>query len=108
MYSIGDMVKAFSLSRSTLLYYDKIGLLTPSARTPANYRQYTQDDFHRMTQIATYKEAGLDLAAIADILRSAPNGEQYPIQASQPAQYAGKHTNQPMSQRIVFQCNSLG
>ncbi|TQV81313.1 MerR family transcriptional regulator [Exilibacterium tricleocarpae] len=73
MYSIGQLVKEFSVSRSTLLYYDKIGLLKPSGRSTANYRQYTQRDFDRMAQIATYKEAGLPLDSIAEILDSSNN-----------------------------------
>ncbi len=68
MYSIGQLVKAFGISRSTLLYYDKINLLTPSARTQANYRQYTQCDFDQLVQISTYKEAGLSLESIAEII----------------------------------------
>ena len=68
MYSIGQLVNAFSVSRSTLLYYDKIGLLKPSGRSTSNYRQYTQNDFDRMAQIMLYKEAGLPLNEIRDLL----------------------------------------
>ena len=68
MYTIGYLVKNFALSRSTLLYYDKIGLLKPSGRSDANYRLYTQDDVRKMEQIALYKEAGLTLEAIANLL----------------------------------------
>ena len=70
MYSIGQLAKKFSLSRSTLLYYDKIGLLSPSSRTKGNYRQYTQRDFDRMSLVSTYKQAGLSLNSIAHILES--------------------------------------
>jgi len=73
LYTIGELVKKFDLSRSTLLYYDKIGLLKPSGRSEANYRLYTQDDFERMTQISIYKDAGLSLGSIAEILCSASN-----------------------------------
>jgi len=73
MYNIGQLVKEFKLSRSTLLYYDKIGLLKPSARSEANYRLYTQGDFDRMEQIAMYKQAGLSLESIAEILASSNN-----------------------------------
>ena len=68
MYTIGQLVKRFELSRSTWLYYDKIGLLHPSARSAANYRLYTNSDLQRMTQISLYKEAGLSLEVIAQIL----------------------------------------
>lgn len=70
MYTIGQLVKRFDLSRSTLLYYDKIGLLKPSGRSAANYRLYAQHDLDRMAQIYIYKEAGLALDAIAEILDS--------------------------------------
>ena len=70
MYSIGHLVKTFAVSRSTLLYYDKIGLLKPSGRSGANYRQYTQKDLDRMAQIVLYREAGLSLEAIAELLDS--------------------------------------
>jgi DNA-binding transcriptional MerR regulator len=72
-YTVGQLVKAFKLSRSTLLYYDKINLLTPSGRTEANYRLYTQDDFDRMVQITVYKDAGLSLESIAEMLASSVN-----------------------------------
>ena len=64
MYTIGQLVKEFQLSRSTLLYYDRIGLLRPSARSDANYRLYTAADLARMQQIILYKDAGLSLEAI--------------------------------------------
>jgi len=70
MYSIGQLVKKFQLSRSTLLYYDKIGLLKPTARSEANYRLYTQADFDRMVHISMYKKAGLSLESIAEVLVS--------------------------------------
>ena len=71
MYTIGDLVKEFNLSRSTLLYYDKVGLLKPSARTESDYRLYSEQDFNRMSKIALYKKAGLSLDAIGEILDSA-------------------------------------
>ena len=58
------------MSRSSLLYYDKIGLLSPSGRSKANYRLYTQKDHERLSQISVYKEAGLSLTSIDEILSS--------------------------------------
>ena len=71
MYTIGKLVKKFNLSRSTLLYYDRIGLLKPSDRTESDYRIYSEQDFNRMSKIALYKKAGLSLDEIAEILDSA-------------------------------------
>jgi len=68
MMTVGRLARRFGLSRSTLLYYDSIGLLVPSGRSRANYRLYSEEDVVRMEQIALYREAGLSLEAIADIL----------------------------------------
>jgi len=78
MYTIGQLSKRFELSRSTILYYDKIGLLTPSGRSEANYRLYTQKDFNRMSQILIYRKAGLTLDSIKNLL-SAPDSQSAKI-----------------------------
>jgi DNA-binding transcriptional MerR regulator len=68
LYSIGKLSREFSLSRSTLLYYDSIGLLVASKRTEGNYRQYSEEDKKRLRQICTFREAGVPLNQIKDIL----------------------------------------
>jgi predicted site-specific integrase-resolvase len=42
MYTISQLGAPFGLSRSTLLYYHSLGLLAPSARSPAGYRLYSE------------------------------------------------------------------
>jgi DNA-binding transcriptional MerR regulator len=71
--TISQLARQFGLSRSTLLYYDSIGLLSPSGRSHANYRLYSEDDVRRMESIARYRSAGLSLADIARILDSGGN-----------------------------------
>lgn len=68
MLSISQLARRFGLSRSTLLYYDAIGLLSPRARTAAGYRQYSPQDVARLEQIDLYRKAGLPLARIARVL----------------------------------------
>lgn len=70
MYTIGQICKRFGLSRSTLLYYDSIGLLPASTRSPSGYRLYTEQALQRMAQIQTYREAGLPLETIQSLLAS--------------------------------------
>jgi DNA-binding transcriptional MerR regulator len=72
--TIGQLARRFGLSRSTLLYYDSIGLLKPSGRSRANYRRYTEEDARRLEKICAYRQLGLSLASIAGILESAPGG----------------------------------
>lgn len=74
MYTIGRLARKHHLSRSTLLYYDSIGLLRPSARSESNYRYYTAQDAARLEQICVYRRAGLPLKEIKRIL-DAPQNE---------------------------------
>ena len=68
MITVGQLARRFALSRSTLLYYDRIGLLSPTARSAAGYRQYSEADVERMEAIHLYRRAGLGLADIARVL----------------------------------------
>ena len=69
-YSISRLARAFSLSRSTLLYYDRIGLLEPSGRTGAGYRCYSAKAYRRLERICQFREAGLTLKDIRGVLSS--------------------------------------
>ena len=68
MHRITELGREFGLSRSTLLYYDRIGLLRPSLRTRANYRIYSEPDRARLARICLYREAGLNLEDIQALL----------------------------------------
>ncbi|WP_321494043.1 MerR family transcriptional regulator [uncultured Desulfobacter sp.] len=69
-YCISQLARLFDLSRSTLLYYDRIGLLIPSDRSEAGYRLYTQRDRDRLAQICTLRNIGVALADIKKMLSS--------------------------------------
>jgi DNA-binding transcriptional MerR regulator/ubiquinone/menaquinone biosynthesis C-methylase UbiE len=68
MYTVGRLARRHGLSRSTLLYYDRIGLFSPSARAHGEYRRYSAEDDARLERICQYRRAGLSLADIALIM----------------------------------------
>ncbi len=68
MYSIGQLAKRYSLSRSALIYYDSKGLLKPTGRTLANYRIYSDDDVKKLERIILFRNAGMSLITIAKLL----------------------------------------
>lgn len=70
MYTIGHLAKRAGLSRSTLLYYDSIGLFSPSGRSRSNYRTYSDVDMDRLQQICTYRRTGLSLTDIKRIMKT--------------------------------------
>jgi MerR family transcriptional regulator, thiopeptide resistance regulator len=73
VYTVGRLAKKFQLSRSTLLYYDSLGLLKPSSRTDKDYRLYSEEDAKRLEQICLYRQAGLPLSDIGRVLDSPEN-----------------------------------
>lgn len=76
MYTIKDLCEKSKLSRSTILYYHSIGLLTPTSRSDDNYRIYSDDALKTLKSICTYREAGVSLGAIAEILSLGENIER--------------------------------
>lgn len=67
--TVGQLARRCGLSRTTLLYYDRLGLLKPSARSQSSYRLYAAKDVERLEQICTFRRAGLSLAAIRRVLQ---------------------------------------
>jgi DNA-binding transcriptional MerR regulator len=67
-YSISQLARSFGLSRSTLLYYDRIGLLQAPRRTMAGYRCYTQHEYDRLARICMFRDTGLCLADVQKML----------------------------------------
>ena len=66
--TIGTLAQRAAINPRTLRYYERIGLLTPSARTAAGYRLYTRQDADRLAFIRQAQGLGLSLAEIADII----------------------------------------
>ena len=67
-YTVGRLAKLAGVSVQTLRHYDTIGLLTPTSRTDARYRQYDEADLLRLQQIMFYRELGVPLKTIASLM----------------------------------------
>ena len=68
MYSTGKLSKISGVSSRTLRYYDEIGLLKPSFINESGYRYYDDNEVALLQQILFYKERGLDLQTIKEII----------------------------------------
>jgi DNA-binding transcriptional MerR regulator len=75
LHSIGKLGKMFNISRSTLLYYDSIGLLKPAKISSAGYRLYEDAEAGRLKRIIEYRSAGVPLAGIKKILSGGKENE---------------------------------
>ena len=71
LMTVGQVARQSGLARSTLLYYDRLGLLTPSGRSGSNYRLYRPADLDKLQEIRRYRGMGIPLKQIAEILRDA-------------------------------------
>ena len=66
-YTIGETAERSGFSASTLRYYESIGLVAPSQRTPSGYRLYDDQALARLAFIARAKQLGCSLDDIADL-----------------------------------------
>lgn len=70
MKTVKEVSKECGVSVRTVQYYDKIHLLSPSAKTDAGYRLYSDDDVARLQQILFLKELDFRLKDIQVILNN--------------------------------------
>jgi MerR family transcriptional regulator, thiopeptide resistance regulator len=69
-YSVGQLARLAGVSVRTLHHYNDIGLLNPSVVSSNGYRLYGRAQALRLQEILFYRDVGLSLAEIDEILRS--------------------------------------
>lgn len=70
MKTISQVAKLTGVSIRTLQYYDEIGLLKPSALTPAGYRLYDENALQNLQQILFFRELDFSLKDIIKIMQN--------------------------------------
>ena len=68
--TVGEVAKKMGVTVRTLQYYDKEGLLSPSAESEGGRRLYTDKDLIRLHQIISLKSLGFSLDDIKERLIS--------------------------------------
>lgn len=76
MLTVTQLARKFSISRATVLYYEKQGLLKPSARSDNGYRWYGPTETQLLESILAYRSFGLPVAKIADLVHRRQGVEQ--------------------------------
>ncbi|NLY47272.1 MAG: MerR family transcriptional regulator [Tissierella sp.] len=69
-YSISKLARISGVTTRTLRYYDEIGLLKPRRISSNGYRIYGENQVNLLQQILFYKELGIGLEDIDNILNS--------------------------------------
>ena len=89
MKTVHEVSRLTGVSIRALQYYDRIGLLRPSARTAAGYRLYGDEDIAKLRQILLYRDLEFPLKEIRELL-SLPQAEQKARLSGQIRRLAGK------------------
>jgi DNA-binding transcriptional MerR regulator len=72
---IGELSRRSGVPRTTLRYYEQIGLLTPPERTESGYRAYADDAADRLAFIRSAQAVGLTLAEVRQVVGIRNAGE---------------------------------
>jgi MerR family transcriptional regulator, copper efflux regulator len=87
---IKDVADASGFTAATLRYYEQIGLLPETSRTPAGYRMYDQRTLDRLAFIARAKQLGCSLDEITGLTAAWDGGQCGPSQDRLRQLVAGK------------------
>lgn len=74
-YSVSQLASATGSTPDTLRYYEKVGLLPATRRTPSGYRQYDDGARERLAFIRGAQRLGLTLADVRDLLAVRDTGD---------------------------------
>lgn len=68
MLSVTQLARHCDISRSTVLYYERKGLLHPALRSGNGYRWYGEKEIRRLENILAYRSYGLPVAQIEHLV----------------------------------------
>ncbi len=91
--TVGQLAKKVNITVRTLQYYDKEGLLTPSATSEGGRRLYTNKDMVRLHQILSLKYLGFSLDDIRSRLISLDSPDNVAGVLSEQADMVKKQIN---------------
>lgn len=89
-YTVLKLAKIAGISTRTLRYYDEIGILKPARINSSKYRLYGEKEVDRLQQIMLYREMGVSLDTIKEIISSGSFNETAALE---------EHLNRLLAQR---------
>lgn len=69
-FTVGEMASMFGISKQTLQYYNKVGLLSPAFISQNGYRHYSADQYMTLEVIINMRSLGFSIADIKDYLEN--------------------------------------
>lgn len=68
MFTVSELARKCGISRATILYYERQGLLMPANRSDNGYRWYGESEMERLEAIVSYRSYGIPVANISALL----------------------------------------
>ena len=78
--TIKEISERFGISRDTLRYYEKAGMIPRVERKPNGIREYSEEDARWIGLALCMRNAGLPVEGIAEYLRLYQQGEETALQ----------------------------
>ncbi len=79
MLTVSKLAKKFGISRTTILYYEKEKLITPSIKGHNGYRYYDEKDCNKLKTIVAYRNYGLSIVEIRTLLAQPSQAKQFDL-----------------------------
>ena len=73
---IDEVSKKFNLTKDTLRYWERIGLLPDIARNESGYRQYDEHALNWVYYIMILRKAGMSIEALSEFVKLLREGDQ--------------------------------
>jgi len=77
MLTVSQLAHSCNISRTTVLYYERAGLLLPACRGENGYRWYGDKEVNRLKNIISYRSFGLSIKEIAPLLEQQNDINKY-------------------------------
>jgi DNA-binding transcriptional MerR regulator len=75
LLTIGEMAGQSGVSVKALRYYDEIGIVRPTRRSPSGYRLYSPDTLKELAFVRSAQSLGLTLGEIREVIALRDRGE---------------------------------
>ena len=73
MLTVTKLAKTCKISRATILYYEKEGLLKPAFRSQNGYRWYGENEIKKLNDIVRFRSFGIAVTDIHSLLNQDDN-----------------------------------
>lgn len=68
MFTVTQLAKHCDISRATVLYYERAGLLKPKLRSENGYRWYSEKELNTLKDILRFRSFGIAVADIKNLV----------------------------------------